>query len=121
MMLTQHPSSTVTRTAFIAGVAVAGAAAFWMAATGPDDVAASPQVQLASMGSPMLSPAPTDCPTLLCSSLIGSQASAPTPGPLFAALIGPGAAPSIVSSPGMNPISALISIFVSDGTAEHPT
>jgi len=107
-MSTQGRSSTVTRTAFIAGVAVAGAA-FWMAATGPDDVTASPQVQLASMGSPMLSPAPTDCPTLLCSSLIGSQASTPTPAPLFAALVGPSAAPSIAST-GMDPISAFISI-----------
>jgi len=116
-MPTQDRSSTISRTAFIAGVAAAGAA-FWMAgSTAPDTTSA--EVQLASIGSPMLSPAPADCPTLLCTSLFGAQASTPTPPPLAAALIGPSATPAI-SSTGTDPISAFISIFVSNGTAERP-
>ena len=116
-MSTHVRSSAVARTAYVAGVAAAGAA-FWMAGTTGPDVA-EPEVQLASIGSPMLSPMAADCPTVLCTNFIGSNASPPTPAPLFAALIGPSAAPSIAST-GMDPISAFISIFVSNGTAERP-
>jgi hypothetical protein len=78
VMSTQGRSSTATRLvrpAFIAGVAVAGAT-FWMAATtGPNDVTAAPQVQLASMGSPMLSPHQwTAQPCCAAVSLIPKQA-----------------------------------------------
>ena len=110
-MSTVDRNSTISRTAYIAGVAVAGAA-FWMAATaGPDTESAAPQVQLASVGS--------YCPKMLCTNMIGSGARAPTPTPLAVALIGPSAAAPI-GSKGMDPLSALISIFVSNGTAERP-
>jgi hypothetical protein len=114
-MSTVERNSTIARTALIAGVAAAGAA-FWMAATSGPDVEPEPQVRLTSVGSPMLSPRAADCPTVLCTNLIGSNASAPAPAPLFAALIGPSATPSISSTP-MDPISALISVFISNGTA----
>lgn len=53
-MSTRGRSSTIPRTAFIVGVAAAGAA-FWMAGTTDPDVATtSPEVELASIGSPML-------------------------------------------------------------------
>ena len=52
----------------------------WQPPPAPEAATAAPEVRLASIGSPMLSPAPADCPTLLCSSLIGSQASGPDTG-----------------------------------------
>jgi hypothetical protein len=95
------------------------------AVTGPDVATARAQVQphvrvqLASVGSPMRSPFVDDCPTLVCTDLIGANAGTPTPGPLFAAMLAPGDTAAIASSV-TDPISALISVFVSNGTAEHP-
>src|SRR5262249_3134906 len=77
-----------------AGLAVAGAS-LWMAATAE---APAPAVQLASVDS--------SCGDVLC--LFASDGSSP-------------AAPKLAAAAaGTNPITSLIGVFISDGTAAHP-
>jgi hypothetical protein len=94
-----------------AGIAIAGASV-WLATThdGARLPSVPPPVRLTSVDSPLpLSPAPDGpCSDPLCTELFGQAAASPTRRGLAAALDAPAAIP-------MNPVLALIGIFVGNG------
>jgi hypothetical protein len=108
--------ANLIRPSVAAGIAVAGASLWLATMTDTPDVA--PEVRLASVESALstvpLSPATATCGDLGCSHLFGAAVSAPTPPRLAATFVVPAAAP------GTDPISALIRIFVGNGTADNP-
>ncbi|HEX7824261.1 MAG TPA: hypothetical protein VF477_05130, partial [Mycobacterium sp.] len=108
-------AASVIRPSVALGIAAAGAG-LWLA-TAPAPESVTPAIQLTSMGSPlpMAPPAGTECGQLWCAGLIGS-AQSPAPSVLYAATL----TPTISSASGLDPVSAVVRIFIGNGTAENP-
>lgn len=107
--------AAIVRQSLTAGIAIAGAS-FWLAsAQGAPAPSATPALRLVSVDSPLpLAPAAaTPCGELFCPSLFGSALST-------SARPRPTAAPITAAASPTDPLGALIAVFISDGTAEHP-